>query len=151
MKRGITSLHLLLVWTALVFALPMKQEEGRFAVAGLNDRETEAFFASFKEAIAKGEKRKAAAMISYPIRVTVKSGRRIRLSNAAAFIRVYDQIFYDEFKQLIAKTEAKDLWAKSAGVATPRGEIWFSGIVRNAKEPDKYEIKIIAINGPLRS
>ena len=150
MKRAIIVFHLLLVWTAMVSALPMKQDAGRFAVAGLNDRETEAFFASFKEAVAKGEKRKVAAMVSYPIRVTVKSGRRMRLSNAAAFIKTYDQIFYDEFKELIAKTESKDLWAKSAGVATPRGEVWFAGIVRDGNDLDKYEIKIIALNGPIR-
>ena len=147
MKRVIISLHLVLVITAVVFA---QQDESRFAVSGLNDEETEAFFASFKEAVAKGEKRTVAAMVNYPIRVTTRSGRRIRVGNAAALIRAYDQIFYDQFKQLIAKTEAKDLWAKSAGVATPRGEVWFSGIVLNSKNPDKYEIKIIAINGPIR-
>lgn len=146
MKRVIISLHLILVFTAVVFA----QDTRRFAVAGLEDRETEEFFASFKEAVAKGEKRTVAGMLSYPIRVTAKSGRRLRLSNAAAFIRTYDQIFYAEFKQLIAETEAKDLWAKSAGVATPRGEIWISGIVKDSKNLDKYEIKIIAINGPIR-
>lgn len=149
--RVLISLYLILVFTAVVVALPLKQDQNRFAVAGLNEQETEAFFASFKEAVAKGEKRTVAAMVSYPIRVTVKSGRRMRLSNPAAFIKAYDQIFHDEFKQLIAKTEATDLWAKSAGVATPRGEVWFSGIVIDSKNPDQYVIKIIAINGPLRS
>ena len=151
MKRAIISLHLVLVFTAMVFALPGKQDENRFAVAGLNEQETVAFFASFKEAVAKGEKRAVAGMLSYPIRATLKSGRRVRLPNSAAFIRAYDQIFYNEFKQLIANTEAKDLWAKSAGVATPRGEVWIAGIVKNPKDPDKYVIKIIALNGPIRS
>ena len=146
MKRILISLHLILVFTATVFA----QEANRFAVAGLEVRETEEFFTSFKEAVAKGEKRTVAAMLSYPIRVTVKSGRRLRLSNPAAFIKAYDQIFYAEFKQLIAETEAKDLWAQSAGVATPRGEVWISGIARDPKNLDKYVIKIIAINGPIR-
>lgn len=149
MKRVAIAFTLVLVWMASVFALPTKQD--RFAVAGLYEQETVAFFASFKEAVAKGEKRAVAGMLSYPIRVTFKSGRRARLANAAAFIRAYDQIFYDEFKQLIANTEAKDLWAKSAGVATPRGEIWIAGIVKNPKDPDNYVIKIIAINGPIRS
>ena len=109
MKRALISLHLVLVFTAMVFALPGKQNAGRFAVAGLNEQETVAFFASFKEAVSKGEKRAVAGMLSYPIRVTSKSGRRVRLANSAALIRAYDQIFYDEFKQLIAETEAKDL------------------------------------------
>ena len=148
MTRVLISLYLVLVFTAVGLALPLQQD--RFAVAGLNEQETVAFFASFKEAIAKGEKRAVGGMLSYPIRVTLKSGRRVRLANSAAFIRAYDQIFYDEFKQLIAETEAKDLWAKSAGVATPRGEVWIAGIVKDSKNLDKYEIKIIAINGPIR-
>jgi hypothetical protein len=148
MKRAAISFTLVLILIASVFALPIRQD--RFGVAGLNEQETVVFFASFKEAVAKGEKRAVAGMLSYPIRVTVKSGRRMKLINAAAFIRAYDQIFYDEFKQLIAETEADDLWAKSAGVATPRGEVWIAGIVKNSKNLDKYEIKIIAINGPIR-
>jgi len=148
MKPVVISLLLVLILSAMVFAQPVKQD--RFAVAGLSEQETVAFFESFKEAVGKGEKRAVAAMLSYPIRVTLKSGRRVRLANASAFIRAYDQIFYDEFKQLIAETEAKDLWAKSAGVATPRGEVWISGIVRDSKNLDKYEIKIISINGPIR-
>lgn len=148
MKRAVIGFTLVLACMAPVFALPVKQD--RFAVAGLNEQETVAFFASFKEAVAKGEKRAVAGMLSYPIRVTLKSGRRVRLVNSAAFIRAYDQIFYDEFKQLIAETKAEDLWAKSAGVATPRGEIWIAGIVKDSKNLDKYEIKIIAINGPIR-
>ena len=146
MKRVIISLHLILVFTTVMFA----QDANRFAVAGLEERETEEFFASFKAAVAKGEKRTVAGMLSYPIRVTFKSGRHARLANAGAFMRAYDQIFYDDFKQLIAETEAKDLWAKSAGVATPRGEVWIAGIVKNPKNLDKYEIKIIALNGPIR-
>jgi len=148
MKRAAIGFTLVLACMASVFALPIKQD--RFAVAGLNEQQTVAFFASFKEAVAKSEKRTVAGMLSYPIRVTLKSGRRVRLANSAAFIRAYDQIFYDEFKQLIAETEAKDLWAKSAGVATPRGEVWIAGIVKDSKNPDKYEIRIIAINGPIR-
>lgn len=138
---------ILLICTAL---FPTHQADERFTVAGLKNQEVETFFLNFKEAVGKGEKRKVAGMISYPIRVTLKSGRRMRLANQSAFIRYYDQVFHEEFKQLIATTETKDLWAKSAGVATPRGEVWFSGIVKPNKSEDDYEIKIIALNGPLR-
>lgn len=150
MKRAVIRVLLILLWTAVALAAPTKQEN-RFAVAGLEEREVEEFFGAFKDAVANGDKRRVAAMVDFPARVTIKSGRRVRLANAAALIRVYDQIFYDEFKQLIATTEFKDLWAKSAGVATPRGEVWISGIVKNPKSPDTYVIKIIAINGPIRS
>jgi len=79
------------------------------------------------------------------------SGRRTKLKNAHDFIGTYDRIFDDQFKQLILGTDVKDLWAKWSGVATPSGELWFSGIVLDPKHPEKYTIKIITINGPVRS
>jgi hypothetical protein len=105
----------------------------------------------FRDAIATGDKKKVASLVSYPLRVSLKSGRRQKIGNSAEFIRSYDRIFDDEFRAIITKTAVKDLWAKSSGVAMPKGEIWFSGITKNAKRPESYTIKIIAINGPIRS
>ena len=122
------------------------QEEGRFAAAALKESEVETFFISFREAIGSSDKKKVASLVSYPIKVTLASGARRTIRNRAEFIRAYDQIFHAEFRKLISKTQVADLWAKSAGVATPRGEIWFSGIGPD----DRYTIKIIAINGPMR-
>jgi hypothetical protein len=137
---------------ALALAQPAFQERGRFSVAGLdNDSEVEQFFISFKEAIAKGDKRKVASLVSYPIMVNLANGRRTKIGNVADFVRAYDHIFDAKFKRLIATTEVKDLWAKYSGVAMPGGEIWFNGIVRNVKRPERYVIKITTINRPIRS
>lgn len=151
MKRVAVSVAMIFFCIALALAHSVVQEQGRFSAAGLNDREVEAFFVSFKEAIATGDKKKVASLINYPIRVTLTSGRRKRIGRAADFIREYDRVFDAEFRRLIAKTEVKDLWAKSDGVAMPSGEIWFSGIALNPKRPETYRIKIIAINGAVRS
>ena len=134
----------------LLFASSVAQQENRFAVAGLKEREVEVFFNSFKDAIAKDDKLRVAGMVSYPIRVYLPSNRPLKISNSARFIKFYDQIFDKKFKELIAATEFKDLWAKFSGVATPRGEIWINGIVRNPKLEDEYDIKITALNGPIR-
>jgi hypothetical protein len=148
MKRIAIAITLLLVlFTA---TLSGQQDEGRFAVAGLKEREVEVFFKLFKDAIAKDHKRKVAAMVSYPIKVYLSSDRTVKIVNSARFIKSYDRIFDQKFKNLIAATEFKDLWAKSSGVATPRGEIWINGVIKNPKFEDKYEIKITAINGPMR-
>jgi len=144
------STFLVLIFFPMVFAQPNYQDENRFAVAGLKEHEVEVFFNSFKEAVAKGDKRKVATMVSYPIKVYLRSDRTVRISNSARFIKFYDQIFDEKFKDLIAATEFKDLWAKSSGVATPRGEIWINGIVKNPKFEDEYVIKITALNGPMR-
>lgn len=149
MKRAAITITLLLIlFTA---ALSRQQDEGRFATAGLKEHEVEVFFSAFKEAVANNDKRKVARMVSYPIDVYLQpSDHKVKIVNSARFIKFYDQIFDEKFKKLIAETEFKDLWAKWSGVATPRGEIWINGIVRNPKLLDKYEIKITALNGPIR-
>lgn len=141
------SLLVVLVLPGFAFSSP--QDENRFAVAGVNEREVEVFFTAFKEAVAKGEKQRVATMISYPVSPRLASGRSVKVGNRAKLIKLYDEIFDAKFKQLIASTEFKDLWAKFSGVATPRGEIWINGVVRDPKLPDKYEIKVSSINGPI--
>lgn len=144
MKKFVTVLLLLFLINLAPAAPP---QEGRFAAAALSDREVETFFISFREAIAAGDKKKVASLIEFPIKVTLASGPRRTIRNRVDFIKAYDRIFDREFRQLITKTTVADLWAKSSGVATQRGEIWFSGIEnRNGT----YRIRIIAINGRIR-
>ncbi len=150
MRQTTIAISLVLILFPMVFAQPSQQDENRFAVAGLKDREVEVFFNSFQEAIAKGDKRKVAAMLSYPLHARLSSGRSVEIVNKARFIKLYGQIFDNKFKQLIAQTEFKDLWAKFSGVATPRGEIWINGIMKNRTSVDDYVIKITTLNGPIR-
>ena len=116
----------------------------------MKEREVEVFFNSFREAIAKGDKRKVAGMVSYPIKVYLPSKRTVKIANSVRFIKFYDQVFDEKFKEMIAATKFEDLWAKWSGVATARGEIWINGIIKNPKFEDDYEIKITALTGPLR-
>jgi len=126
------------------------QSGGKFSVAGIDDREVEQFFISFKGAVAKNDKKKVASLIAFPTEVYLASSRRAIIKNEADFLSKYDQIFDGTFKQVILRTEARDLWANWSGVAMPRGEIWFSGIIEDVRRPEKYKIKITRINGPIR-
>lgn len=125
------------------------QQEGRFNAAGLSDQEVETFFLSFRDAVSARDKKKVASLISYPLKIYISPGRTRTIRNRAEFVKAYDRIIDEELQQFIVKTEVKDLWAKWTGVATPRGEIWFSGIGTKGS-PDKYTIKITAINGLMR-
>jgi hypothetical protein len=147
--RSTILIILLLLCSSVTSAYPL-QREGRFDAAGLNEQEVEAFFVSFREAVSTRDKKKVASLISYPIKVTLSSGARRTIRNRADFIKAYDLIFNEKFSRLIVETRVTDLWARWTGVATPLGEIWFSGIGAK-KSPDKYTIKIIAINGLVRS
>jgi hypothetical protein len=150
MTRLTTCACLLLLCIGVALA-HRPQDEDRFAVAGLKDREVEEFYKEFREAVSAGDKKKVASLVSFPIKVTLASGKRRTIRAKADFVKLYDLIFDDTFRELIAKTEFADLWAKWSGVATPRGEIWINGIVKSAAKPDDYVIKIIAINNTWRS
>lgn len=124
------------------------QQQNRFYAAGISDQEAEEFFLSFQQAVAARDKKKVASLVSYPIKLVLASGARRTIRTRIDFIKNYDRIFDDELRQLIVDTKLTDLWARWTGVATPRGEIWFSGIGVKGS-PDKYTIKVIAINGPM--
>jgi hypothetical protein len=152
MRRVAIAFQMILFFVATALSSPTVQKESRFSVAGLDDEvEVVQFFISFKEAIEKGNKEKVASLVSYPIKVNLASGRWKRIRNAADFIKAYDSIFDGKFRRLIIETDVKNLWAKSSGVAMPRGEIWFNGIVKDANKPERYSIRITAINGRIRS
>ena len=135
MKHVLIAFQLLVLCTASAFSQSRAQKEGRFSVAGLDDdREVEQFFISFKEALGQNDKKRIASLVSYPIKVNLASGQSKRIRNAADFVRAYDRIFDAKFKLVVMETDVKDLWAKSSGVAMPLGEIWFNGIVKDAKQ-----------------
>lgn len=151
MTRLTTCVCLLFLGAGLALA-HRPQDEARFSAAGLANHEVERFYKEFREAVSASDKKKVASLVSFPITVTLATGKRRTMRTKADFIKSYDLIFDDTFRELIAKTEFADLWAKSSGVATPRGEIWFSGIGKSkAKAGESYVIKIIAINNTLRS
>jgi hypothetical protein len=152
MRELMTALVLAVFVCVPALSQDAAKSSGKYSVAGLDDdREVEAFFLSFKDAVAKSDKAKVASLVSYPIDVRLTSGRFVKLRSRRTFVRSYDAIFGEKFKRLIARTEVKDLWAKWSGVATPRGEVWFNGIVKDERRPDEYEIKITSINGPVPS
>ena len=143
------ALQLTLVCSFASAQIPASNE-GRFSVAGLeDDREVEQFFVSFREGIANRDKKKVASLVSYPIRIKLTSGAAVKVRSSADFVRLYDRIFDAKFKRIIIGTDVKNLWAKSSGVATPGGEIWINGVIKNPKRPNKYTIKVTAINRAL--
>lgn len=125
------------------------QDEGKYSVAGLKEREVERFFVSFKTAIAKGDKKTVSSMVSYPLTVILASGRRTKINNKAQLLRQFDAIFDPSFKRVIERTKVEDLWANSHGVTTPDGDVWFSGVIKDVNKPEVYEIKITAINNAM--
>jgi hypothetical protein len=81
------AIQVLFVFAASVLADTTSPQTGRFSVAGRDDDQAvEQLFLGFKEAVAKRDKRKVASLMSYPIEVTMASGRRKKISRVRDFI-----------------------------------------------------------------
>jgi hypothetical protein len=136
-----------------LFSLPTTvvpaTQEGKYANAGLKDAEVIQFFKSLQQALDKGDKQAIASMVSYPISVII-NGRRQSIKNDASMIKNFDYVFDKRLSEFLVQTKIEQLWSRDQGVATPGGEIWFSGVIKDPQHLDKYEIKIIAINGIIR-
>ena len=126
-------------------AIPISQN-GKYGNAGLKEVEVQQFFKALQTAVDKHDKQAVAAMVNYPI-VVISNGRRQSIKTEAAMVKNYDYIFDKHLSDFLVQTKLADLWSKSEGVATPGGELWFSGVTADPSRPEKYEVKIIAING----
>ena len=121
-------------------------KEGKYSLAGLdNESEVNAFFLNFQSAIVKHDKAKVAAMIDYPIDVTLSTGNNLKIPNSVKLLKYYDHIFDKRFTNIISKKKTEELWANSQGVSTETGEIWLGGVYKG--KSNEYVIKVIAING----
>ncbi|MCX8955963.1 hypothetical protein [Erwinia psidii] len=91
------------------------------------------------------EKEAVAAMVDYPLTVTV-SHKAIDIADNRALIKVYDKIFTNRLVKIILDQRYADLFAKETGVMVgPHGELWFSGLC-TVNDCSKFDIKIMQIN-----
>lgn len=95
-------------------------------------RKSRAFLAELQAAVSKGDKAKAAAMISYPLLVTHDSAKT-RIRTKAQFLTQYDSIFDAHVRQAIVQQSAKCLFGNWQGTMIGDGEVW-------------YQDKIVTVN-----
>lgn len=144
-------LSCLVVLTFCSFA-SAQAKNSRFTAAGIDDEATvKNFFAKFQKAVYDDNKEAVAALVTFPVRASLPTGKNNRRSlrsieTKAAFLNAYEQIFTQDYKQFIADAKFEDLWARDTGVATPGGEVWMGAICKD-KNCKKPEIKIITLNG----
>jgi len=126
---------LLLAATLLVAAYA---ETADYSVAGIdNPQSVEDFAARLRDAVYRGDRSAVAAMVSYPIRVTL-DGRARSIKNADAFVANYDAIMTQPVKDAVVRQDPKTLFVNSQGVMFGAGEVWFSQVGR--------QLRVITIN-----
>ncbi len=97
----------------------------RYAALGVQDpeilhRNAQAFWRAVKS-----EDRKAAAsLIRYPIRIDTSAGRK-RYTSVAQLLPDYDLIFTPRFREEIAKGLPRNMFVRDAGAMLGSGQVWF--------------------------
>lgn len=107
----------------------------RYAAIGVGNPETlhrnaQAFWLAVK----RDDRKTAAALIRYPIRVDVATGRK-RYTSAAQLLADYGLIFTPAFREEIAKGLPRNMFVRAEGAMLGSGQAWFG--------PDG---KVIALN-----
>lgn len=103
----------------------------------------EAFLSALQQAVAAGDEDRVAAMVAYPLEVTV-DGRRVALPSPERFVERYDQLLTPGVEAAIAGQRYATLFANADGVMIGDGEVWFSGVCGDAGCAE-VSVKIIAI------
>jgi hypothetical protein len=99
--------------------------DNRYAALGVQDpeilhRNAQAFW----RAVKSDDRKTAAALIRYPIRIDTSSGRK-RYTSAAQLLPDYDLIFTPLFREEIAKGLPRNMFVRDAGAMLGSGQVWF--------------------------
>lgn len=113
----------------------------RFALTGMPDAKVEAFFLKLQHAVNTHDVNKLAAMAAYPLVVNGKS----TVPNSHYFEKHYNVIFTKTVVTAVERQKYKALFGNDQGVMIGNGELWFSGVCRDAS-CKQYQVRIIAIN-----
>ncbi|RKG77162.1 hypothetical protein D7W79_16100 [Corallococcus exercitus] len=100
-------------------------------------------FALFQRAVAARDARAVAALVAYPFTATI-GGRRVKLPDAASFMRHYDAIVMPVIASVITRQRYADLFVNEQGVMFGQGEAWLHGIRGDAARED-FDVRVIAI------
>lgn len=121
-------------------------EQSRYSVATKNKSasEVESFVSNIKAYINSSDANHLADNICYPI-VIYNHQERITINNKTEFMRRYNDIFSNEYKDAINKTFAKFMFANSKGIMF--GSSYYNMWINDIKNPDgSYQLKITTIN-----
>jgi hypothetical protein len=106
------------------------------------------FYYAFKRAVAKGDRKAIAGMVSYPLTVSRKKGQ-IRLKRPSDLVAHYHEVFAGSVLRAISQQKISRLFCRDQGIMFGNGEIWitdpFLGEPYNHGKKDPGP-KIIAIN-----
>ena len=98
---------------------------------------------AFQQAVANGDRQAVAALVEYPISVSI-DGKPSKVKDAQAFVAAYDKIMSQAIAKAIIGQEYADLFVNDQGVMFGSGEAWISGVCRD-NACKKMDVKVITL------
>ena len=99
--------------------------KSRYGAIGVRDAETLHRNAqAFWRAVQRDDRRAAAGLIRYPIRVDTTAGLR-RYTAAEQLLADYERIFTPGFRQAIARGLPRNMFVRDQGAMLGHGQVWF--------------------------
>lgn len=105
------------------------------------------FFTDLKKAVSASDKNAVAAMVDYPITVSI-GGKDVKIKSGKDFVLHYDHIFSDKIVAAIEKETYAALFANDQGIMIGNGEVWINGICLD-HDCKKQAVKIVTINSDI--
>jgi hypothetical protein len=105
------------------------------------------FFTDLKKAVSASDKNAVAAMVHYPITVSI-GGKDVKIKSGKDFVSHYDHVFSDKIVTAIEKQNYAALFANDQGIMIGDGEVWINGICLD-HDCKKQAVKIVTINSDI--
>lgn len=124
---------------------PFAEYGHRYAVMGAaTDKEVDTYIQSLQGWLVKGDAKKVAEQIAFPIKVTIK-GKAVQIKTQKDFVKRYKEIMNPEFKKEITTAYTKGLFTNYQGVMFGGNakNIWIT-VVTDQK--GHASLRIIGIN-----
>ena len=100
---------------------------------------------AFQEAVKAHDAAAVAALVSYPIKVTIGTSRRT-IKTPQKFIAKYDSIITPAIAAAVQDEPYGDMMVNAQGVMLGRGEVWINGVCRD-KACTTADVRVITIQG----
>ncbi|MET0893669.1 MAG: hypothetical protein ABWY01_08895 [Pseudoxanthomonas sp.] len=105
----------------------------------------QAVIEAYQKAVASGDKAGVAALVRYPLEVTIE-GSRTTIRDASAFAQQYDRIITPAIARAVTTQKYAELLVNQKGVMFGNGETWINGICKpGSADCSDFEVRIIAI------
>lgn len=103
----------------------------------------QAVIVAFQKAVADGDKQAVAALVDYPIGVTI-DGKPKTIKDAQAFVADCDRFMTPAIVKVITEQKYEDLFVNDKGVMFGSGEAWINGICRDDACED-FDVKVVTL------